>query len=298
MTRHVPAPFPLCAALLLAASAAGAEKLSLSFAGSTYQDAKEVALRTPEGVACTDQGAVLVADSGNGRLLNYKYKEGVFSLVSEVKFPQLGYPVRVQIDSSGNALSLDQRTRRIVRVGASGFAGYLEPTDVPGAAPFPVAFKIDKKDGVWLLDLTSQRVLSLDPAGKFLRAVPLPKGSFTDLAVDAQGRLFVVEAISATLFSAGPQDAELKPLGKSLKGYMSFPMYVAVADHGFLLLVDRHGNGLVAVGPDGAFLGRRLSIGRQDGFLYYPSQLCLSDGGDAFVADRGNNRVQAFTVQR
>jgi len=35
-----------------------------------------------------------------------------------------------------------------------------------------------------------------------------------------------------------------------------------------------------------------------EGFLRYPSQICVGGDGSVFVADRGNNRVQAFLTAR
>lgn len=288
----------LLAALLLA-GAARAETLTLTWEATAYQDGKEGKLKSPDGVACTDAGQVVVADTGNGRLVSYKYKDGAFAFVAEIKYPQLGFPTRVQIDSKGDVLSLDQKTRRIARTGASGFAGWFEIGEVPGALPFPVSFKLDKNDHVVVLDLGSARVLVLDPSGKLERTLPLPKArGFTDVAVDRQGNLFAVDAVEAVVWVADPKATAFKPLTKSLKGYMNFPVYAAVTERGFLVLVDRHGNGLAVVGPEGSFLGRRLSIGSGDGFLYYPSQLCLTSGGEVFVADRNNHRVQAFAAAK
>ena len=89
--------------------------------------AAEVALRSPEGVACDERGALVIADTGNARLLTYTWKEGVLDGGAQVKLAQLTYPVRVQIDSKGFVLALDRRTRRIIRVDAKGaYAGYVE----------------------------------------------------------------------------------------------------------------------------------------------------------------------------
>ena len=279
------------------ASAARAESLNLAYGASVYADAKDGVLRAPEGVACTDKGNVVVADSGNGRLVLFTYKDGVFQQPVEVKLPQLGRPVRVQIDSHGDVLSLDQRARRISRVGAgSEFKGYLEPSKLPEARGFqPVAFKLDKADNVFLLDVASSRVVVVDAGGAFQRQVQLPRGSFVDVAVDAQGIIYAVDAVGAVVWSAGKKDTAFKALSKPLKDYASFPSYLAVTERGLLLVVDSHGNGLLVLGPDGSYLGRQLSIGWSDGLLYYPGQICVDTKGDVFVADRNNNRVQAFT---
>jgi hypothetical protein len=47
---------------------------------------------------------------------------------------------------------------------------------------------------------------------------------------------------------------------------------------------------------DGSFLGRQLSMGWNEGLLYYPTQMCINEKGEAFIADRGNSRIQIFMV--
>jgi len=39
-------------------------------------------------------------------------------------------------------------------------------------------------------------------------------------------------------------------------------------------------------------------MGWTEGLLYYPSQMCLNDNGQAFIADRGNSRIQVFSIVR
>ena len=63
-------------------------------------------------------------------------------------------------------------------------------------------------------------------------------------------------------------------------------------------MVDQYGNGIVVLGADGSFQGRQLAIGWGDGVLYYPGQLCINARGEAFIADRSNNRVQIFNTSR
>ncbi|PLX99877.1 MAG: hypothetical protein C0622_09835, partial [Desulfuromonas sp.] len=43
--------------------------------------------------------------------------------------------------------------------------------------------------------------------------------------------------------------------------------------------------------------GRRLGMGRADGQLFYPAQLCVGADGLLAVADRNNSRVQLFLLQ-
>jgi hypothetical protein len=62
--------------------------------------------------------------------------------------------------------------------------------------------------------------------------------------------------------------------------------------------VDENGAGIVILGQDGSFLGRQLTMGWNEGLLYYPSQMCINDKDEAFIADTGNSRVQVFSIVR
>jgi sugar lactone lactonase YvrE len=209
--------------------------------------------------------------------------------------------VRVQIDSRGNVLVLDSKTRRIVRVGETGrFGGFLTPSGVPGGERwFPVSFRLDGSDRVYVLDGAAARVVVLEPDGAFARELPAPPGAaLSDLAVDARGTVVAIDGRHARVYAAAPDARTFAPLGTGLREVASYPTSVALSDRGLIVLVDGHGNGLVVLAPDGTYLGRRLGIGWTEGLVYYPGQICIDARGDVFVADRGNHRVQAFTQAR
>jgi hypothetical protein len=275
-----------------------AETMSFTWGASVYQDAKEAALKGPEGVACTST-SLAVADTGNGRILTFALKEGGgIAQTGEVKLTQLPWPVRLQVDAKGNLLALDGKSHRIMRVEANGaFGGFVELRSGP-AAPIVTAFKLDGADNLYALDVGSGKVLVAGPAGNVTRQLDLPVGPvFTDIAVDAGGTVFAVDGAGAAVWSAARAATAFTQLGRSLRDRMSFPGYLTIYQ-GKILLVDQNGMGLLLLGLDGAYLGRQLAIGWSDGYLYYPSQLCMNEQGDAFVADRGNNRVQRFTTVR
>jgi len=289
----------LLALALLAPAVARGEGVGLRHLKSVYLDDKDGPLRLPEGVACDDRGALVVADTGNGRLLLYEWKNGALTGGRPLKLAQLSYPVRVQIDSKGNVLVLDRKVRRIGRVDARGeFGGYLDLAGASGPAPVPTAFKLDASDNAHVLDVAGARVLVLDGTGSIAREIPLPPGTeVTDIAVDAGGRIYAMDAIRATLWVAEKGGKAFKPLGASLKDRMSFPGYLTV-NRGRIFVVDQNGDGLVELGHDGAYQGRELALGWTDGLLYYPGQICIDGRGDTFVADRQNNRVQIFGATR
>lgn len=287
----------LLIALLLLVFARRAGAQSLAWEASLYADAKEVPLASPEGVACGADGTVAVADTGNHRVLLLALKDGAFTAPVELKPAQLQAPARVQLDGKGGVLVLDRRGHRIARLSGKGeLAGFVDPEGVPPARGLlPIAFRAGAAGELFLLDAASSRVVQLDAAGKFARELPLPKGSFTDLAVDGRATLYALDAVAGAVFAADATATAFRPLAGGLKEYASFAAALTAGERGRLLLVDKHGDGLVALGADGAFLGRQLGLGWSDGLLYYPSDACVMPGGEVVVADRGNNRVQAFT---
>lgn len=290
----------LALAACAAPAAARAQALAFVHEGTIYADAKEVPLKAPEGVACTDNGQVVVADGGNKRLVLFTFKDGRLGGGTEVKLAQATAPARVQIDSKGGVLVLDGKTHKIVRVAADGtFGGTVDPKGAEGAAPVPVAFKVDARDNLVLLDGPGRRAVLVDPAGTVIGQVDLPKGAgvFTDVAVDAAGNLFAVDAVAAQVWTAEKGAKEFKALSQPMKDRMSFPTYLAVFK-GRLLVVDQNGSGIVVLGVDGSYQGRQLAIGWNEGLVNYPAQLCLTDSGMAFVADRFNNRVQVFITSK
>jgi hypothetical protein len=294
------AKFALAALALLAAPAARAQSVPFTFDKAIYADDKEGALRTPEGVACTD-GQVVVADTGNARLVRYNLSGNSLAGGTPIKVAQITYPVRVQIDSKGNLLVLDQKARKIVRLDPQG--GFLGTVEVKGGSgvlsTLPVAFKLDVSDNFYVLDVASNKMVVLDPAGTAVRQVELPKGKpiFTDIHVDSGGTVYGVDAVDGVVWVLEKGTTAFKPLGPSLKDRMSFPVYIT-GRGGRLFLVDQNGHGIVVLGTDGSFQGRQLAIGWGAGALYYPSQMCLTPSGYAFIADRSNNRVQMFATAK
>jgi len=290
--------FSVSMSLAVVAGSHAAEPVKLKMMAPIYVDGKGAGIKQPEGVSCRGN-ALVVADTGNGRLLRYTIAGDNWTPSGEIVLAQLPFPIRVDVNSKGEIFALDGKSRRIGRVAASGeFLGYVAPTgDVQGAV-VPRSFRIDRNDNLYLLDAYSARVLVMDPSGKIQREIPFPKkyGFFSDLSVDAGGNILLLDSVGKRVFKIAKNSQEIAPLSGSLKEEAYFPTAIATDKQGAIFLVDQNGSGIVILGPDGSFRGRRLSMGWKDGSLRYPAQMCISENGTAFIADRGNNRVEAFLV--
>jgi DNA-binding beta-propeller fold protein YncE len=277
-----------------------AETIKLKYIQSIYFDDKGGSLKQPEGVACNEKSLLIVGDSGNGRLLRFTFEEKSLKSGTEIKVPQLSYPVRIQINSKGEIFALDEKQRRIIRLSAEGeFEGYVSPEGLPSPSTFvPRSIKIDANDNIYVLDIFSGCVWMLSPDGKYQKQIQFPKdyGFFSDLAVGPRGNILLIDSVKAAVFLAAKDSNNFSPLTKSLREHLNFPTSITTDNRGTIYIVDENGSGIVILGQDGSFMGRQLSMGWNEGLLYYPSQMCINEKGEVFIADRGNSRVQIFAV--
>lgn len=265
---------------------------------SVYLDAQQKGLRQPEGVACGKDALFVVADSGNGRLVRYTFQSRSLLAGPDIKVPQLTYPVRVQIDSRGDILALDEKQRRIVRLSAEGqFRGFVDAAGLPASLTLvPRSFKIAQNGNMYILDISSAGVVVLDTEGKFLKIIPFPEryGFISDLAVDFKDTVLLVDSLESVVYAAAADAKKFTPLTQSMKETVNFPTSITTDRKGIIYLVDQNGGDIIILGQDGSFQGRLLAMGWKEGLLRYPSQCCINQEGELIIADRSNNRIQIY----
>lgn len=294
----------LAAALVALGAGAGslaAEPLKLRTAPPVYGDPDKAGLREPEGVAIdAARGRLVVADAGNGRLAFFRVTADGVAFDREARLRELPYPVRVQLTRAGEILALDGKSRRVVRVGVDGaFRGFLDPAPLEGRAVVR-SFAVDSSDRVYLLDVGARRLVVAGADGKVQREVPFPPGHgfLSDVAVGPGGAVFLLDSVGRRVYALAPGAKAAQPLGPALTEDLAFPVALAPDGRGNLLISDQNGGGIVILGQDGSFRGRQSAAGWGAGLLRYPAQIAVTDAGTVYVADRGNNRVQVFTIAR
>lgn len=283
-------------------SLAGAEGARLRHLASIYADEKGAGFHLPEGVGCGRSGAMVVADTANGRLLRFTFKDKLVEGGSEIKVAELQAPVRVAIGSTGDIYALDGRQRRIVRFDASGaLKGVLSLTDVPAPTTVVIkSFALDASDTVHILDTFSGRVLVVSPDGKHQRSLALPAdaGFVTDVSVDALGNVVVLDATKRRLYVARKDGSAFEPLGGRLDGSLVTMPTALATGGGLIFVVEGAAATVTTFGQDGTFLSRQLTPGWKDGSMNHPAQICVGSGDEIFIADRDNSRVQVFALVR
>ncbi|HUI44715.1 MAG TPA: NHL repeat-containing protein [Nitrospirota bacterium] len=255
-------------------------------------------MNRPEGIAC-NENIVVVADTGNGRLVFYTREGGEARGGKEIKLPQIVYPTRVAINSKGDIYVLDGRLRKVARISPDGaFQAFVETSDLTTQSMIvPAGISLDREDNLYVLDLLGGEVLVINPDGKFLRRIDFPKeyGFITDLTVDPQGTVFVVDGAKSIVYSNAKDQAVFSPITGTLKDDLKFPSNIITDKRGRLFISDQNSGGVVVVGEDGTLQNRIFSLGWKEGTVRYPAQLCIDNKGNVFVADRDNSRIQEFT---
>ena len=288
--------FVVLIVLLVPLHALGADDLRFKYGRSLYADDKGVGMKRPEGIACS-KDRLVVADTGNGRMLLYTIVDGEPRNGKEVLLTQVMYPIRLAMTSKGGWYVIDERQRKVARISAEGqFQQYLDITGLPlEGMVVPAGIYVDSTDNLYLFDLAGNRILIFGDDGKYQRQIPLPKeyGFISDLTVDGKGTVFLLDSVNTVVFSNAKDPAAFAAVTGSLKDEMKFPSNIVAGEGGLLYITDQNGGGIVVVRPDGT-VKRLFSLGWKEGALRYPTQLCLDSGGDVFVADRENSRIQEF----
>jgi len=157
-------------------------------------------LSNPQGLACSPQGVLFVADTGNNRFQAFNH-QGLFQLSGGEKgtgHGQLKTPVaiawdkdRVYVADPGNkkVATFNTSGRFLRDIGTTGPELLLEPRQVA----------LDREGNLFVLDVARGRVIAFDPQGIYLGGFGAPgkaPGSLNrprDFALNQNGDLYIAE---------------------------------------------------------------------------------------------------------
>ena len=282
---------------VVAVTSPWAQSGSYRHAATIVDDGQGNSLKKPDGVAC-EGSRVVIADSRNNRILYYNLQEDAATLTSEVKLARQIQPGVLQFGASGQLMVYDSRAKEVLHFDRDGkMAGKVEARGVADPARIIMkTFRTDKEGNIFLLDVFGTRVVVLDRSGTFKSQIAFPGeyGFISDLSVERNGRVLILDSINPRVYAAEPGAGFFAPLTGDLRDVLTYPTHMETDSRGLIYIVDEESSTVAVLRRDGSFLKKLFNRGRKEGLLYYPTQICVEDGSRIIIADRDNNRVQVF----
>lgn len=267
-------------------------------------------LDRPLGVAVSEEGQVLVADSGRNRVVVFNTRGKIIRKFGQLAPDQSGfnYPVAVVVnDENGLAYVADFNNNRIqVFNWKSGDYSYSLPKagDKEKIGEIqPVALALDMKGNLYASDVTKQRIIVFDPAGKFLYQFGEPGDSEGQLqfangiAVDDNNELIYVADTNngrIQVFSIqGKFVRSIAHMGD--KQMLVTPRGIALdKDKRVLYIADTITQKVFVynlVKDKAAFLTKTKA---GSGELNFPNGIALDKEGKLYVTERGSNQIGIY----
>jgi DNA-binding beta-propeller fold protein YncE len=108
-----------------------------------------------------------------------------------------------------------------------------------------------------------------------------------------EGSVLALDSLDKKIFrfNADGSIAEEIDLGAEA----DFPVSLTVGPSGFIYVLDRHRNSVLAYSENGSFRYSFLSSGQAPGQVYFARQLRFDPWGRLCVVDEGNGRVEVFS---
>lgn len=292
--RRVSGRCVLLASLALALSSSGAEAQSVPVLIAEFGDESagpgDIG-GAPADVVTDADGNVWVADRTNGQLLKFDYNG---SFIAAVGAPAVQQPIGLGASddgifvvdaAAGNVKRLDTGGRVLTTYEGSGVEGLNNPQDVA----------VGPDGTVYISDIGRTVIARFRTSGgKPLK--PISDTNLlgpTSLAVDASGRLFVID--SSSRIQRWSADGKLEAtFGQAT--FSGSASGLAVEPDGNVVATD-FGAGVVhRFSPDGAVLGTIGAFGLNAGELTAPDGVAVDCRGNIYVADSRNAKRDDGTL--
>jgi sugar lactone lactonase YvrE len=240
---------------------------------------------------------------------------------------QFHRPGAVAVDASGNIYVADSGNDRIQKLSPTGQSLAIWQNCLPGSNPCtpapgqnpgqffnPQGIAVDGQGNVYVSEVDNNRIQKLTPDGKSLGVFGGPQGDgpgqFNQpfgISLDRAGNLYVADLNNNRVQKLSPGGQPLAVFGSgrgSGPGQLVQPRGVAVDADGNVYISDTQNHRVQKFAPDGTFLTQWRhceddptvcefpNSGSAPGAFYYPRGAMIDAGGDVYVADTSNNRVQ------
>ncbi len=165
----------------------------------------------------------------------------------------------------------------------------------------PRGVTVDAKENIYVADTGNGRVEKFDEAGKFVASYGRAgsgEGEFKEpngVVIDDSGNLYITDAGNQKLIKLGPDGKFLNEWSGSDPGFYG-PRDIAIGPNKQIYIVDQGRTRIVVLDPSTEKFRSWGSAGNGDGQFNEPTGIAIG-GGQVFVADSGNGRIQVFDLE-
>ncbi|MHC4252357.1 MAG: 6-bladed beta-propeller, partial [Planctomycetota bacterium] len=260
---------------------------------------RRIDLARPFGVAADASGRIAVADTDGPAVVVYDFPGQRFIYVEEFGKQALASPIGVAPGPGASFYVTDSVLRKVLLFDQDG--RFVHEFAAGTLIERPTGIAVEKGTGrVLVVDSLGGTVFVFSPGGKLLRTMGGGKlYRPTDVACDAEGRAFVVDAMNFRVqiygISGGKSLGTFGVLGDG-SGTLRDPRGVAVDPQGNVHVVDRAFSRVQVFDAEGRFLLAYGEPGAGPGQFDMPSDIFIDEKGVVYVSDSFNGRIQVFRL--
>ncbi len=213
-----------------------------------------------------------------------------YRILDHVGDKDLSYPTRVLGDPSGRMIVGDGGHERLLALPARDPLGdgWRYPKGIASS-------RIGQL--VYVADPRRNAVFTLDPAsGAMVALVDDGLDGPSDVAVDYEGNIWVVDSNNARLLKFTPEGKLLMKVGErgAREGAFLHPEAVEVDQKGHLYVADWGNSRVQKLDGNGRFLAVMGGFGIGLEKMRFPEDVAVDQDGYVLVADSGNDRILKF----
>ena len=245
-------------------------------------------LSRPSGLAADADGSLLIADTGNHRIVRLNTTTGELTVVYTTSGPALQWPSDVAVGADGGFLIADTWNHRIVRLSQHGELLFVYNTTSP-SLHYPAGVSLDSAGRVFIADTGNNRIVQMSASGEVMAVYKTSAPSLSaplGVVVNDDGSVLIADSGNdrvVKVSAAGMQLAEYRA-GDPL---LSYPSGVAMDARGALYVADSGNNRVVRMSPTVEVSEHTM----QSPALSNPTGVAVDAAGNVLVVDWINRRL-------